>query len=136
MRSYELLDFHGGVTLLAGVFGPGHDIFRMTKIVLPGSRITGPDSSEAMIIAAQAKPLAATLPVDFGQGDIKAPLFDQSFQRCLIDRTLQHIEHPPKAVTELVRVLKSGGLLLDDDNNSDTFSIKSGYALSQHFLIP
>ena len=61
------------------------------------------------------------------QGDIQAlPFPDQSFSRCRIDRTLQHIEKPEKAVSELVRVLKPDGLLLAYDNDWNTFSINSG----------
>lgn len=125
-KSYELLDLHDGVTLLEAGCGLGHDVFRMALLVLPDGHITGLDSSKAMIAAAQANPLAAVLPVGFVQGDIRElPFCDQSFSRCRVDRTLQHVFEPEAAIAELIRVLKPGGLLLAYDNDWETFSIRS-----------
>ena len=67
-RSYELLDLHGGVTVLEAGCGLGHDVFRMAKLVQPDGQVTGLDSSEAMITTARANPLNAALPVKLCAG--------------------------------------------------------------------
>ncbi|MEN6622739.1 MAG: methyltransferase domain-containing protein, partial [Smithella sp.] len=75
---------------------------------------------------ARQNELTAQLPVEFQMGDIKAlPFPDNSFSCCRIDRVLQHIPQPQKAVVELVRVLEPGGLLLAYDNDWKTFSVAS-----------
>lgn len=125
-QSYELLDLKSGLSVLDAGCGLGDDVLRIAKRILPGGKVVGLDASIAMIEKARARKLATQLPVEFQTGDIKAlPFPDNSFSRCRIDRVLQHIPEPDKAIAELVRVLEPDGLLLGYDNDWETFSILS-----------
>lgn len=125
-RSYDLLDLRPGQTVLEAGCGLGDDAFRMAERIMPGGKVVGVDASAAMIHKAQSRDLAARLQVEFLVGDIKAlPFANHSFARCRVDRVLQHIREPQRAIAELVRVLELDGLLLAYDNDWGTFAIAS-----------
>ena len=128
-KSYESLDLSPGMIVLEAGCGLGDDAFRMAEQIKPGGKVIGLDASAAMIEKARSHELAAKLPVEFHVGDVKAlPFPDNSFARCRIDRVLQHITQPQKAIAELVRVLEPSGLLLAYDNDWGTFSIASEHS--------
>jgi len=125
-KSYDLLDLKPGITVLEAGCGLGDDAFRMAEMIVPGGKVIGLDASAAMIDKARSHILTRQLPVDFVVGNVKAlPFPEHSFARCRIDRVLQHVPQPQKAIAELVRVLEPGGLLLTYDNDWETFSIAS-----------
>jgi ubiquinone/menaquinone biosynthesis C-methylase UbiE len=125
-RSYELLRLEPGMRVLEAGCGLGDDAFRIAQLIMPGGKVVGLDSSAGMIEKARSRKLSAELPVEFHTGDVRAlPFPDNSFARCRIDRTLQHIPQPERAISEMVRVLKPDGLLLAYDNDWGTFSVTS-----------
>lgn len=125
-KSYELLRLEQGMTILDAGCGLGDDAFRIADMVMPGGKVVALDSSVAMIEKAKLQEPAVRSAVQFCTGDVRAlPLADNSFTRCRIDRTLQHIGQPERAVSELVRVLEPAGLLLAYDNDWGTFSVTS-----------
>jgi len=126
LKSYELLQLKHGMTVLEAGCGIGDDAFRIAERIMPGGKVVALDSSAAMIEKAQSRELTAQLPVLFQRGDVKAlPFYDNSFARCRIDRVLQHVPQPERAISELVRVLEPDGLLLAYDNDWGTFSVTS-----------
>ncbi|MEI6152804.1 MAG: methyltransferase domain-containing protein [Deltaproteobacteria bacterium] len=126
LKSYELLQLKHGMTVLEAGCGLGDDAFRIAELIMPGGKVIGLDSSAAMVEKARSRKPSSRLPVQFQTGDVKAlPFPDNSFTRCRIDRVLQHIAQPEKAISELVRVLEPNGLLLAYDNDWGTFSITS-----------
>jgi len=127
-KSYELLQLAPGMTVLEAGCGVGDDAFRIAKRIMPGGKVIGLDASTAMIEKARSHELAQQLPVEFQVGEVQAlPFPDNSFARCRIDRVLQHIGQPQKALVELVRVLIPDGLIVAYDNDWDTFSVASEY---------
>ena len=125
-KSYELLELSAGLTVLDAGCGLGDDTVRMAQFVRPGGRVVGIDSSARMIEKARSQHSCSRLPVHFEKGDVRdLPFSDCSFGRCRIDRVLQHVTQPEKAVFELCRVLEPGGILLAYDNDWGTFSITS-----------
>ena len=61
--------------------------------------------------------------VEFEIGDINKLEFEaNTFNRCRIDGTLQHLADPVRALGELYRVLKPGGKMLAFDNDWETFT--------------
>lgn len=126
-KSYELLQLRGGMTVFEAGCGLGDDAFRIAAQVMPGGKVVALDASAAMIEKAKSRKPSGELPVEFQTGDVKAlPFPDNSFDRCRIDRVLQHIPEPERAVAELVRILAPSGLLLAYDNDWGTFSVTSG----------
>ncbi|MHB8771393.1 MAG: methyltransferase domain-containing protein [Syntrophales bacterium] len=125
-RSYELLRLSAGMTVLEVGCGLGDDALRMAERVAPGGKVVGVDASARMIAAARAR-LAAHPQVELHRADARRlPFRDASFERCRVDRTLQHIRHPGQVLREMARALKPGGLLLAYDNDWGTFSISGG----------
>ena len=125
-RSYELLELRPGLTVLEAGCGLGDDAYRIAERVAPGGEVVAVDFSAGMIEEAQSRYPSAFLPIYFETGDVRTlPFSDHTFARCRIDRTLQHVPQPERAVAELVRVLEPGGLLLAYDNDWGTFTIEA-----------
>lgn len=122
-RSYELLGLHPGLSVLEVGCGLGDDAVRMAARVGPDGQVVGVDASMKLIARAVAR-LPTDLPVRFVRADARRlPFRPDSFDRCRVDRTLQHIADPGQAIRELVRVIKPGGLMLAYDNDWGTFSV-------------
>lgn len=131
-KSYQLLKLKPGMTVLEAGCGLGDDAVRIAELVMPGGNVVALDASTVMIEKARSRNLPAYLSIHFQTGDVKAlPFSDHSFSRCRIDRVLQHVLHPEKAISELVRVLEPGGLILAYDNDWGTFSIRSDHTFTR-----
>lgn len=80
-------------------------------------RVVALDASEAMLRQAQANLSAAGLTnVELRRGDgLNLPLEDGSMDAVFANMYLHHIEEPPSALAEMVRVLKPGGRLIITD---------------------
>ncbi len=122
-RSYELLGLSAGMAVLEVGCGIGDDVLRMARRVAPGGKVVGVDASARMIAEARAR-VTANPCVEVHRADARhLPFQEASFERCRVDRTLQHIRHPEQALREMVRALKPGGVLLAYDNDWGTFSV-------------
>jgi ubiquinone/menaquinone biosynthesis C-methylase UbiE len=122
-RSYKLLGLEAGHSVLEAGCGIGDDAFRMARLVQPGGQVLALDASRRLLEQARTR-CPPDLPVWLAQADARRlPLPESSFDRCRIDRTLQHIADPQLAIRELVRVLKPGGLLLAYDNDWGSFCV-------------
>jgi ubiquinone/menaquinone biosynthesis C-methylase UbiE len=125
-KTYELLELGPLERVLDAGCGIGDDVFRMAELLVPGGFVMGVDSSIKLIEKARSDERNAAQPVEFHVGNLRQlPFSDQTFTRCRIDRVLQHVSEPQGAISELVRVLKPGGILLAYDNDWGTFSITS-----------
>jgi ubiquinone/menaquinone biosynthesis C-methylase UbiE len=98
-RSYELLAIGPGQSVLDVGAGAGDDLRALTELVSPGGRVVGVDSSPGSAEVQLAD--ACALPFD-----------DDTFDACRCDRTLQHVADPQKALAEMVRVTRPGGVVL------------------------
>ena len=125
-KTYQLLELGPRECVLDAGCGLGDDVFRMAESVVPGGLVVGMDSSAKLVEIAKSDERNAALPVEFHVGDLRKLLFsDDTFTRCRIDRVLQHLPEPDVAISELVRVLKPGGILLAYDNDWGTFALTS-----------
>lgn len=126
-QSYDLMDLGEARRVLDAGCGLGFDVFRMAAQLGPRGQAVGLDASTALIEKARNDPRAKRLPISFCAGDLKAlPFCDGAFDRCRIDRVLQHVPQPGTAIAELARVLQPGGMLLAYDNDWRTFKITPG----------
>lgn len=122
VRSYELLELNPGQSILEVGCGLGDDLQRLAQRLGGRGRLIGIDASLGLLKQAQSH---LKLPcITLAQADARQlPFPADKFDRCRIDRTLQHIEHPSQVIDEMARILRSGGLILAYDNDWGTFSI-------------
>jgi SAM-dependent methyltransferase len=101
-----------GMSLLDCGCGPGTNTVSLAQAVAPGA-VVGVDIGESQIELARS--LAAgkgVSNVTFDVGDICAlPFPDASFDAAFAHTVLQHLKDPLKALREIARVLKPGGLV-------------------------
>ncbi len=125
-KTYELLELGPLERVLDAGCGLGDDVFRMAELMAPSGFVVGLDSSAKLIEKAKSDERSRAFPVEFQVGDLRQlPFAEETFTRCRIDRVLQHVPEPQVAISELVRVLKPGGILLAYDNDWGTFSVTS-----------
>jgi len=124
-KTYELLKLKEANAVLEIGCGTGNDVYRMASYVSAESTVTGIDRSAFMIEKAQTNQMFEySKNIDFKVADGRVlPYESFSFDRCRIDRTLQHIENPKKVVNEVYRVLESGGIFVAYDNDWNSFSL-------------
>ncbi len=127
-RVRALLDLHPGQQVLDAGAGTGEDAQEMARRVEPTGQITGLDLSQIMVDEARRRSQSSNLPVRFLQGDVQRLQFaDQTFDRCYADKTFQHLPDPARALAELLRVLRPGGLLVVVDGDHETQVLDSPY---------
>ena len=105
--------------------GLGHDLKRLRQRVPRGS-VTGFDASAAFVAEAQRRigedPSVSVLVGDAGRLDAEASSFDAA----RIDRSLQHIPDPAGVIAEMVRIVRTGGIVSAAEPDWRSFVIGSG----------
>lgn len=108
-RMAALLDVRDGDRVLDVGCGTGDDVRALARMVGATGCAIGVDPSATMIAEARRRTDAVALPVAFYQGDACHLEFpDATFDACRIERVLQHLPDPRRAVSELVRAARSG----------------------------
>ena len=123
--SYDLLGAIPGHRILEVGCGLGDDAAALARRVAPGGAVVAVDGSQAMVDAAQ-KRHGSVAGLSFEVADAtELPFEDASFDACRIDRVLQHIADPARAIAEMVRVLRPDGVLVAFDNDWETLTVDS-----------
>jgi ubiquinone/menaquinone biosynthesis C-methylase UbiE len=105
----------GGRAIEVGC-GLGDDARALSRLVGPHGEVIGLDSSTALLERARARCEPDDGPVTFATGDAHELPFDAgTFDAARTERTLQHLEDPARAVGELARVTRSGGVVLANE---------------------
>ena len=99
-----------GMALLDGGCGPGTITKGLAEIVVPG-RVVGVDREQSQIALAQH--LTHGYPtIEFRTDDLcSLTADDESFDVVFVHGVLEHIAFPEKAISEIHRVLRPGGLV-------------------------
>lgn len=106
-----------GPVVKASGAGPGKRVLDLccghgagtTALLAVGAEVTGLDFSPAMLRAARSRAGAA----EFVEGDAQAmPFPDASFEAVVCSFGIMHIPDQPKALREVHRVLRPGGILV------------------------
>ena len=72
---------------------------------------------------AQRRTKELALPIEFHRGDIYDIQFDDEvFHGARAERVLEHLDHPEKALSELVRVTKQGGRVVAISPDFDSYA--------------
>ncbi|HET9109826.1 MAG TPA: methyltransferase domain-containing protein [Ktedonobacterales bacterium] len=114
--SYSLLEIQPGQRILDVGCGAGVDLPALAQIAGPTSTVVGLEINSALV--GEARQLAAvhadgtTANMLVFHGDAQQMTIpDAEFDRARTDRALQHFPHPKRALAEIWRVLKPGGML-------------------------
>lgn len=109
-QNLNLLALHAGAVVLDAGCGTGEDVQAMAERVGPAGCAVGVDRSAVLIDEAQRRNRSRKLGAAFCHGDVTALGFSAgSFDACYAESILTHLPEPSEAVSELVRVAKSGG---------------------------
>jgi ubiquinone/menaquinone biosynthesis C-methylase UbiE len=123
----EMLRLKPGAAVLDVGCGLGRDAEAILEIVGSAGRVVGIDASQELITAAIERTGALTRRPEFRVGDALALAFsDDTFDACRIDRVLQHLQNPARAIAEMTRVTYSGGRISALDADWHTLIIAGG----------
>ena len=126
-RTFEILDVKNGEHMLDVGCGTGSDVFALARMVGSTGRVVGVDSSRAMINEARRRAKGHNLPVDFYVCDAHRLHFDDNtFDGCHAERTLEYVKNPQQMLSEMTRVLKSGGRMIVIEPDWETLVIDTG----------
>ena len=114
--SYSLLDIHPGQRILDVGCGAGMDLPALAQLTGPAGAVVGLENNPALVNEARALAArrgdSATAPMFVFHGDAQQMTIpDGEFDRARTDRALQHFPQPQRALAEIWRVLKPGGVL-------------------------
>lgn len=98
--------------------GPGYFCIELAK--LGNFQITGLDISKSFVEIARKNAAEAGLKIDFREGNASAmPFQDNTFDFTFCQAAFKNFSEPVKAITEMHRVLKPGGVAIILDMRSD-----------------
>jgi ubiquinone/menaquinone biosynthesis C-methylase UbiE len=117
------LDLRAGQTVVDVGCGPGTDLAAMAGAVGQRGSVIGVDNDPVMVSRALDRSRGyAAIEVRLGDAHL-LPVRDRAADRARADRVLQHLDDPRRALAELRRVLRTGGLLGLAEPDWDTLVI-------------
>jgi SAM-dependent methyltransferase len=123
-RALDRLRLAPGATVLDIGCGTGEDALILAQAVGSTGRVLAVDLSQTMLREAREKRANASGAIDVACATVLAlPFGNASCDRCRADRVLQHVADPARAVAEMTRVLRPGGILLVCDTDWDTLVV-------------
>jgi ubiquinone/menaquinone biosynthesis C-methylase UbiE len=112
MRAFDFFGPQPQGTFLEVGCGTGTDALAFARRLV-GGKVIGVDPSRTMIGAAARRAEGAGLPIEFQCGSAYAlPFADNSFDAVCSLMTFDILEHPLRALQEMVRVTRPGGQVL------------------------
>ncbi len=150
-RSKDMEDFSRQAHVVAGQLPAGADVlevapgpgfFAVELARLGDFKITGLDVSRTLVEIASETARQAGVKVDFRQGNASAmPFADDSFDFVYCSAAFKNFSEPVKALDEMQRVLRPGGVALISDlrkdvplEEIDAYVKKSGRSLIDAWL--
>jgi ubiquinone/menaquinone biosynthesis C-methylase UbiE len=129
----DLLVLEPGLTVLDLGCGPGADLPAMAGVVTRTGRVVGVDIDQKMVDAATER-FHDHPHVEIHLGDGHAlPFEEATFDRARMDRALQHVADPSTVLSELLRVLKPGGLLRIGEPDWDSLVVDGDLEMNRAF---
>jgi len=126
-KFFGFLDVKEGHHVLDIGCGTGLHCRLLTFLAGRSGLVTGIDYSDQMVQEAQRRVEGRKLPLKFERGDANALQFaDNTFDRIWCAAVLQHLADPSKAVAEMVRVLRPGGMVCSFEHDWGTLVIDAG----------
>jgi ubiquinone/menaquinone biosynthesis C-methylase UbiE len=107
-----------GARVLEVAFGPGYLAIELAR--LGRFQVTGLDISHTFVKIASQNANEAGVTADFHQGDAAIMPFEaESFELIVCQAAFKNLMHPGSALSEMYRVLHSGGTAVIQDMSSD-----------------
>jgi 2-polyprenyl-6-hydroxyphenyl methylase / 3-demethylubiquinone-9 3-methyltransferase len=107
------------------------------ELAVMGFSVTGIDISEKSIDSARKHASRSEVHLDlkyeFGDA-MNLPYPDASFDGVVVSDVLEHLHDLPRAIAEIHRVLRSGGVVVFDTINRTPFSYVAVYLIAQELL--
>lgn len=123
-HSFALLELGPGQRIIDVGCGTGEDARAMAQRVAPGGRLVAVDGSQSMIDTARRRTEGGDLPIEFRVADVhQLPFADDSFDASRADRIFMHLESPPRALAEMMRVTRPGGRVLIYEVDFETLTV-------------
>lgn len=122
--AYLLGELRPGLAVLDVGCGPGTITADLAALVAPGGSVTGVDAAEDVLRVARATAAERGLDgVRFDVADVHAlPFPDDSFDVVHAHQVLQHVGDPVRALSELRRVCRPGGVVAARDSDYGAFT--------------
>ena len=121
---FAWLDLRPGMQVLEVGCGPGGLTQLLAGLAAPDGRAVGLDISTYMIAEARTRAVYSRAAVEFVVGDVHAlPFPNHTFDRSLANTTFQHLVDPQRALAQMVRVTRPGGLIAVADQDWETLVI-------------
>jgi len=112
----EKIPANGSVLEIAP--GPGYFCIELAK--LGDFQITGLDISKSFVEIARRNAAKEALKIDFREGNASAmPFANETFDFTFCQAAFKNFSEPVKAISEMYRVLKSGGVAVIADMRND-----------------
>jgi ubiquinone/menaquinone biosynthesis C-methylase UbiE len=106
------LRLEAGMKVLDIGCGVGTDAFDLAERVGPSGHVTGADFSEYLVAEAIRRAAGRNLSVSFEVGDAQNLRFPtETFDAVRTERMLMHVPDAEKAISEMARVLRRGGMM-------------------------
>jgi ubiquinone/menaquinone biosynthesis C-methylase UbiE len=126
-KSIDMLRLRHGASVLDVGCGLGRDAEAILEKVGAAGLVVGIDASHELIAKAIERTQARSPRPEFRVGDAMALEFaDDTFDACRVDRVLQHLHDPARAVAEMARVTKPGGRLCAHEPDWHTMTVAGG----------
>lgn len=125
-RTYERMQIRSGDWILDVGCGAGADTVPLKLLVGEQGRVVGVDYDHHMLAHASLRAKTAGLEAGVllacsAANDLPIPA--RTFDACRSERLFQHLQYPEIALTEMVRVTKSGGHVVVLDTDHGTWSV-------------
>ena len=125
-RTYTLMHIELGHKVLDVGCGPGTDTIPLSQLTGATGQVVGVDYDEAMIVEADQRAEKAGISawVRHDHADATSLPFESGyFDSSRSERLFQHLPNQEQALTEMVRVTKSGGWVVVLDTDWSTMSV-------------
>lgn len=115
--AYLIGELRPGMAVLDVGCGPGTITADLAELVSPGGRVTAVDAAEEVLVRARAHAAERGVTnVEFAVADVHALDFpDDSFDVVHAHQVLQHVGDPVRALREMRRVCRPGGIVAARD---------------------
>lgn len=127
-RSYALMQIQPGQTVLDVGCGPGTDTIPLATLIGQTGQVFGVDYDQAMVDEAEQRASKAQV-ADWVKhqcaDSTSLPFDDNTFDACRSERVFQHLSEPERALSQMMRVTKTGGRIVVLDTDWGSLSVNT-----------